>query len=132
MDLHEKIALRRKEREIETAAALAKVVVHQAEQSQAAEQAARRQLAEEGFPVNNDSLKVIERLALERMAFWETAICIIFSIAGVISLFGSVLTGIFLLAVTGWFLHSRIEKYKRIIIMESAAVVEAKTLLKNF
>lgn len=141
MDLHEKLALRRKEREIETSAALAKIAVHEAAKTAALQHAARKQLAEEGFPVidgpsttqsiQGQKNKVIERLALARMVFWEIALCTILTITGVVSLFGSTFTGILFLVGAGWFLHSRIEKYKGIIIMESASIVEAKALLKD-
>jgi hypothetical protein len=128
MDLNEKLAQRRKEREIEAAAIQKEIVKKEVDKIKVIEEIAQKRLAEKGYPIAHDNeveksiqkqvVKIENKMATDRMTGWENFYFLSLVFIGIILLFESVILGLLFLAVAVWYLHQCIDKYKKIIVAE--------------
>lgn len=128
MDLNEKLAQRRKEREIEAAAIQKEIVAQETEKIKVIENLARKRLAEKGYPITQDNASeeaikkqaenIENRMATDRMTDLENFIYVSLIFVGIISFFISPIYGFLFLVGAFWYLHHYIDKYKKLIIAE--------------
>ena len=129
MDLNEKLAQRRREREIEAVAIQREVALKEASKIEAVNDLARKRLAEKGYPITQDEEteksiqkqieKIEKKMATDRMNFWENFIFLSLVFIGIISCFETVIIGILFIVGAVWYLHYCIEKYKKTIVAEA-------------
>jgi hypothetical protein len=128
MDLNEKLAQRRKEREQEAAAVQAEIAAKETAKTAFVKQEARKQLADAGLQqvIDSDTQKaiqkekdqMIEKMAQSRWTGAENFIGVLLLAITIWGFFENWLLGVILLLSLAFYASKKSEKYKKQIILE--------------
>lgn len=128
MDLNEKLAQRRKEREQESAVVQAEIAATETAKTEFVKQEARKQLADAGLQQVNDSdtekeiqkekEKIIEKMALSRWTSTENFIGFLLFLFVILAFFKNLILGFLMLIVSVVYYDGKNKKYKKQIEIE--------------
>jgi hypothetical protein len=128
MDLNEKLAQRRKEREQEAAAVQAEIAAKETAKTAFVKQEARKQLADAGLQqvIDSDTQKaiqkekdqMIEKMAQSRWTATDSSIMLLLLVCAIWGFFQNWLLGVILFLILIFYVTKKSEKYKNQITLE--------------
>ncbi len=128
MDMNEKLAQRRKEREQEAAVVQAEIAAKETAKTEFVKQEARKQLTDAGLQqvidsdtekeIQKEKAKMIEKMALSRWTSVENFIGFLLFLFVVLSFFESWILGVLMLILSAVYFDRKNKKYKNQIEIE--------------
>jgi hypothetical protein len=135
MDLNEKLAQRRKERQLEVAHNQA---THEVEQkttvdvkTQPAPSAPIDDRIKQALNDDLERKQLLKKMALGRVKPWEWFVTIVWVLGSLSTMNRSFLAGAFFLGLFIWFAKNRIQRHEMAVVKEMASIAEAKKLMES-